>query len=69
MQIRVVSVLKGTMEQKSLTLILQNRGVKDFDPELNPDDTGVFFLRDVQDTRAKLAYWGSIAIFQKPNFE
>ncbi|MHC4573854.1 MAG: peptidylprolyl isomerase [Planctomycetota bacterium] len=29
---------------------------------------GVFFLRDVRGPKAKLAYRGSVAVFQKPNF-
>jgi cyclophilin family peptidyl-prolyl cis-trans isomerase len=29
---------------------------------------GVFFLRQVKESQARLAFWGSVAVFQKPNF-
>ncbi len=66
--ITVASVLKGEIKQKELKIILQPRGVKDFDPALKIGDTGVFFLRDIKESKAKLAYWGSAAVFQKDNF-
>jgi hypothetical protein len=66
--IKVASVLKGTIQTDKITIILQSRGVKNFDPKLSEQDTGVFFLREVNGSSAKLAYWGSAAIFQKPNY-
>jgi hypothetical protein len=66
--IKVASALKGSIKQDEVEVLLQPRGVKDFDPTLKVGDTGVFFLREVGELEAKLAYWGSVAIFQKPNF-
>ncbi|HUW17718.1 MAG TPA: peptidylprolyl isomerase [Sedimentisphaerales bacterium] len=66
--IKVASVIKGKLERNEVTVLLQPRGEKGFDPALKVGDTGVFFLREVSQSQAKLAYWGSVAVFQKPNF-
>lgn len=67
--VEVASVLKGKVERHSLNLIIQPRGLKGFDPALNIGDMGMFFLRDVNESNAKLTYWGSVAIFQRQNFK
>ena len=67
--IKIASVLKGETGLSYVTLILQPRGVKDFDPALNVGDMGVFFFRELNESEGKLAFFGSIALFQKPNFE
>ncbi|MBW8001137.1 MAG: hypothetical protein FVQ80_03840 [Planctomycetes bacterium] len=67
--IKIASVLKGKVSRDHISLVLQSRGVKGFDPALNVGDTGVFFLRELNGSKAKLAYWGSIAVFQKPYFD
>jgi cyclophilin family peptidyl-prolyl cis-trans isomerase len=41
----------------------------DFDPSLKPGDMGVFFLKEISQSTAKLAYAGSVALFPKPNFK
>ncbi len=66
--IMVASVLKGSIKQGEIKVILQPRGLKGFDPVLKVGDIGVFFLREVSESEAKLAYWGSVAVFQKLNF-
>jgi len=66
--VMVASVLKGSIKQGEIKVILQPRGVKGFDPVLKVGDIGVFFLREVSESEAKLAYWGSVAVFQRLNF-
>ncbi len=68
--IKVSSYLKGEKYNDStFTFNLITRShLKDFDPELKKNQTGVFFLNRKDDKTVK-AYWGSIAIFNKPNFE
>jgi cyclophilin family peptidyl-prolyl cis-trans isomerase len=66
--IKTASVLKGKVAQNELKVTLQPRGVKGFDPALKAGDIGVFFLKEIKGLRAKLAYWGSVAVFGKPNF-
>jgi len=67
--IRIASLLKGTTEQKTLTLTLVTRGgLKDFDPVLRKGDTGVFFLRQIKGSSVQKAYWGSYATFRSAIF-
>lgn len=67
--INIASVLKGKLKDKEATFILSTRGgLKDFDPQLKVGNKGVFFLVKNNDHFEK-AYWGSIAIFAKDNFE
>lgn len=66
--IRIHAVLKGDLKEREATFVLSTRGgLKDFDPLLKVGDTGVFFLKQENNTFKK-AYWGSIAIFGKNNF-
>ena len=66
--IKIDSFLKGKTDDKVLIFTLISRGgLKDFDPELKKEDTGVFFLKK-KDGKIEKAYWGSIAVFQKNNF-
>jgi len=66
--IKIDSFLKGKIDDKTLIFTLVSRGgLKDFDPALKKDDTGVFFLKK-KNKKIEKAYWGSIAIFQKNNF-
>ena len=67
--IQTRSIIKGEIKEPNLKLVLQSRGVKGFDPELKTGDFGVFSLKDIKDGTAKLAYWGSIAVFEKQNFQ
>ena len=67
--IKIVSVLKGNIRPSQLTIELKTRGVSDFDPSLKPGDMGVFFLKEISQSTAKLAYAGSVALFPKPNFK
>jgi len=64
----VASVLKGKVKGEKVKVTLQPRGVMGFDPELKAGDTGVFFLREITRSGAKLAYWGSVAVFGMPRF-
>jgi len=66
--IQIASVVKGKVGQEELTVGLQPRGVKGFDPALKAGDVGVFFLKEIKGSRAKLAYWGGVAVFGKPYF-
>jgi hypothetical protein len=66
--IRISSFIKGNIEDKEMNLILQPRGVKGFDPQLNVGETGIFFLKDIEHGTARLTYWGSVAIFEKNHF-
>jgi cyclophilin family peptidyl-prolyl cis-trans isomerase len=66
--IAVVSVIKGNIVPSELTVELLCRGEKNFDPELQQGQMGVFFLREIAESKAKLAYVGSVAIFGKANF-
>ena len=63
--VRVISMIKGDTEAKSFSLRLRNKGVRDFDPKLAVGDQGVFFMKSIEKGRAKLTYWGSIAVVSK----
>lgn len=66
--IKIDSFLKGKVNDRVLVFTLISRGgLKDFDPKLKKNDTGVFFLKK-KDGKIEKAYWGSIAVFQKNNF-
>jgi cyclophilin family peptidyl-prolyl cis-trans isomerase len=65
--ITIVSVIKGNIVASELTVELCSRGVKGFGPELKQGQMGVFFLREITESTAKLAYAGSVAIFERPN--
>lgn len=67
--LRVVSAVRGTFRRGTIELLLQCRGVKGFDPELKPGDVGVFFLKEIKGGKARLAYWGSVALFKRQNFD
>jgi hypothetical protein len=67
--IKIDSALKGKIKEKELSFTLVTRGgLKDFDPALKKGDTGVFFLKK-KEAKVEKAYWGSIATFQKNNFD
>lgn len=66
--IEIVSVIKGNVVAKELKLELRARGEKGLDPELKAGQMGVFFLREITDSTAKLAHAGGVAIFERPNF-
>ena len=62
--IRVSSLLKGETDAKRIELTLQVRGgLKEWDPKLKAQDTGVFFMRKEQDGSYRVAYPGSISVF------
>lgn len=66
--IQVESFLKGNSPDRKYTFTLVSRGgVKDFDPVMKKGDTGVFFLKQMRKGVEK-AYWGSVAVFVKNNF-
>jgi cyclophilin family peptidyl-prolyl cis-trans isomerase len=66
--LKVASVIKGKLGRNEVKVVLQPRGLKGFDPALKVGDMGVFFLREVVESQAKLAYWGAAAVFARPNF-
>ncbi len=67
--IRVLSALKGLPKERRITIMLHTRGgLKDFDPRLRVNQKGVFFLKKTSGGYKK-TFWGSFAIFEKPNFE
>jgi len=64
--IKVECALKGDIKPKTeLKIVMASRGVEGFDPFVKPADTGVFFLKQISSSGAKLAYSGSVAIFGK----
>jgi hypothetical protein len=69
--IEIDSYLKGNGPQKVYSFTLVTRGgLKDFDPAIKEGDFGVFFLKSkIQEGGVEKAYWGSVAIFPKDNFE
>jgi hypothetical protein len=69
--IEIDSYLKGGSPQTIYTFTLVTRGgLKDFDPALKEGDTGVFFLkRSKQEGEVEKAYWGSVATFNKNNYD
>jgi len=66
--IRIAAFLKGSTTQMTVTMTLVPRGLKGFDPTLKVGQTGVFFLTGLNGASASKAYWGSIAVFNSPNF-
>jgi len=66
--IKIGAVLKGKLGSGKLKVVFTTRGVKGFDPALKVGDTGVFLLKEVRKKEAKLTYFGSVAVFSKPNF-
>ena len=67
--IKVSSILKGKLDNKEITILLQVRGgLKEFDPEIQVGDFGVFFLKKGSNYY-RTAHGGSIAIFEKNHFE
>ena len=69
--IQVASHLKGGSQQDVFTFRLITRGgIKDFDPALRVGDSGVFFLKAIDEAdHVEKAYWGSIATFPKDHFD
>lgn len=69
--IQVDSYLKGKSPQTIYTFTLVTRGgLKDFDPALKKDDSGVFFLKlKKQEGQVEKAYWGGVATFAKNHFD
>ena len=69
--IELDSYLKGESPRTVYTFTLVTRGgLKDFDPALKKDDTGVFFLKlRKQEGEVEKAYWGSVATFNKNNYD
>lgn len=69
--INIDSYLKGEGPQTIYTFTLCTRGsLKDYDPVVKEGDTGVFFLKcSKQEGEAEKAYWGSVATFNKNNYD
>ena len=64
--VRIADVLKGKSTNKTVTFPITCRGgLKDFDPEMKVGDKGVFFLQPIEDGKARLAFFGSVAIFAR----
>jgi len=62
--VAIAGTLKGSTSAKRFTLRLYNgKSPKAFDPKLRAGDKGVFFLKDVTEGRARLAFWGSVTVF------
>ena len=67
--INISSVLKGEPENDEVIVLLQVRGgLKEFDPTTHVGDVGVFYLRR-NSQYYRTTHGGSIAIFEKNNFE
>ena len=67
--INISSILKGNIGHNEIMVLLQVRGgLKEFDPETKAGDFGVFYLRKGS-KYYRTAHGGSIAIFEKNNFE
>ena len=68
-RVKVRAFLKGNSSNEIFLINLSTYGVKGFDPKLKAGDTGVFFLKSLENGHAEKAYFGSIALFDKPNFK
>lgn len=68
--IKVAKSLKGTCRESIISFnLVTSGGLKDFDPELRIEDTGVFFLKKSKiKPHIRKAYWGSVATFTKNHF-
>jgi hypothetical protein len=64
----VATVLKGSLQKSKLTIVLEPRGVRDFDPSLKPGDSGVFFLRKNSNQQFRPITAGAVAMFENKNF-
>ena len=67
--IRIDVILKGECSSQTVEFMITSRGgLKDFDPELEIGQNGVFFLKNNGEKGFAKAYWGSMAIFEKNSF-
>ena len=64
----ISNTLKGDKKQKTISIILEPRGVRGFDPHLKQAQSGVFFLRKDSHGRIRPHTPGSIALFENTNF-
>ncbi|MDA7916298.1 hypothetical protein N9B94_03595 [Verrucomicrobia bacterium] len=64
----IANVMKGDPQVKNLTIILEARGVRGFDPSLRIGQSGVFFLQKNSHGRIRTYTPGSIALFENNNF-
>ena len=67
-ELSVATVLKGKLKQNQLTIVLEPRGVRGFDPSLKTGDSGVFFLRRNSSNRIRPVTAGAVALFNNGNF-
>ena len=67
-ELKVAEVIKGELEEDTLSIVLEPRGVRGFDPSLTVGDSGVFFLRKVSDGRIRPVTFGAVALFGNRNF-
>jgi len=63
--VRMLSVIKGKTDEKTFTLRVENKGVRNFDPILAIGDQGIFFLKTLENGKSTLTFPGSIAIMSK----
>ena len=67
-ELNVGAVIKGELVQRSLSIVLEPRGVRGFDPSLTAGQTGVFFLRKTGDDRVRPVTFEAVALFGNRNF-
>ena len=69
MEVSVVETLKGKLEPKSLSFPVDNNPLNGFDVVLKKGDIAVFFIREVNGTKAHLIAPGAAATFPERYFE
>ena len=67
-ELNIAGVIKGELEESVLSIVLEPRGVRGFDPSLTVGDSGVFFLRKATDGRTRPVTFGAVALFGNRNF-
>jgi hypothetical protein len=66
--VQISTVLKGELKEETINVILEPRGVRDFDPVLKVGQSGVFFLNLNAQGHYRLTASGAVAIFERGSF-
>ncbi len=63
--VQILEVMKGKADKKTIALKLATQGLVDFDPKLQKNQIGIFFLKQDPDNSFSLFNFGTVAIFEK----
>lgn len=63
--VAVQAVLKGRVDRKTLTFPVDKKPLDGFDVLLEKGEVGVFFVREIKSSNARLAFPGASAVFPK----